>query len=183
MSVTPRSSPPSQVPHTPERTMMDQSLMVEPPSQIDSQMDSQREEEVAQATEDATVRLNPQLTLESKGDEIANGPHHQSYQQHQRRARTPETQKRRSDRSEMTSPGHLAPFDWDDFNDRYEKALQEADDKEKQMLEEFGQLVKARTPTSAAALGITDLSASTSMSGPRHQRIMTTKEQRKGEFR
>ncbi|KAI0521457.1 hypothetical protein F5B22DRAFT_595053 [Xylaria bambusicola] len=138
MSVTPRSSPPSQVPHTPDRTMMDQSLMVEPPSQLDSQI----EEEIACTTEDITVRLNPQVALEPKGVEITNGAGHQGHQQRQRRARTPETQKRRSDRSEMASPGHLAPFDWDDFNDRYEKALQEADDKEKQMLEEFGQLVK-----------------------------------------
>jgi hypothetical protein len=44
----------------------------------------------------------------------------------------------------MTSPGHLAPFDWEDFEDRYEKALQEADENEKHMLEEFERLVKVR---------------------------------------
>jgi uncharacterized protein YeaO (DUF488 family) len=44
----------------------------------------------------------------------------------------------------MTSPGHLAPFDWEDFEDRYEKALQEADENERQMLEDFELLVKVR---------------------------------------
>ncbi|KAI0435073.1 hypothetical protein F5Y09DRAFT_353988 [Xylaria sp. FL1042] len=140
MSTTPRSSSPAQMPRTPERAMMDQSMMVEPSSQI---------EDTVQSPQDTTVRLNPQAALDSpprtqalKGEEIANGAHPRAYQQHYRRAQTPETQKRRSDRSEMTSPGHLAPFDWEDFRDRYEQALQEADDKEKEMLEEFGQLVK-----------------------------------------
>lgn len=128
------------MPHTPERAVMDQSMMVEPPSEL---------EQTTQTPQDTTVRLNPPAALDSpsrtqvlKGEEITNGGHARGYQQHHRRAQTPETQKRRSDRSEMTSPGHLAPFDWEDFNDRYEKALQEADDKERQMLEEFGQLVK-----------------------------------------
>lgn len=126
--------------------MMDQSMMVEPPSQI--------EDDAAETPQDATVRLNPQVISDSppptqviKGDEIPNGVHRRGYQQHHHRAQTPETQKRRSDRSELTSPGHLAPFDWEDFKDRYEKALQEADEKEKQLLEEFGQLVKVRTHT------------------------------------
>ncbi|KAI0810260.1 hypothetical protein GGR55DRAFT_645963 [Xylaria sp. FL0064] len=140
MSTTPRSSSPAQTPRTPERATMDQSMMVEPSSQI---------EEDAQTPQDTTVRLNPQVAMDSppraqalKGEEPTNGGHPRGYQQHHRRAQTPETQKRRSDRSEMTSPGHLAPFDWEDFRDRYEKALQEADEKEKEMLEEFGQLVK-----------------------------------------
>ncbi|KAK8074827.1 hypothetical protein PG997_009490 [Apiospora hydei] len=34
------------------------------------------------------------------------------------------------------------PFDWDDFEARYQKALGEADEKEKAILEEFDQLVK-----------------------------------------
>ncbi|KAK7984986.1 hypothetical protein PG988_002608 [Apiospora saccharicola] len=34
------------------------------------------------------------------------------------------------------------PFDWDDFEVRYQKALSEADEKEKAILEEFDQLVK-----------------------------------------
>ncbi|KAJ3580302.1 hypothetical protein NPX13_g263 [Xylaria arbuscula] len=138
MSATPRSLSPSQAPRTPERTMMDQSMMVEPPSQI---------EDDAETPQDTTVRLNPQMASESppptqvkNGEEAPNGIYHRDYQQRHRRAQTPETQKRRSDRSELTSPGHLAPFDWEDFKDRYERALQEADEKEKQMLDEFGQL-------------------------------------------
>ncbi|KAK8064877.1 hypothetical protein PG994_007515 [Apiospora phragmitis] len=40
------------------------------------------------------------------------------------------------------TPGRIAPFDWDDFEARYQKALSEADEKEKAILEEFDQLVK-----------------------------------------
>ncbi|KAI0877674.1 hypothetical protein GGS24DRAFT_446371 [Hypoxylon argillaceum] len=142
MATTPRSSSPAQMPHTPERATIDQSMMVEPPSQT---------EQASQTPQDTTVRLiHPQASPESPSrtqilrmEEIPNGGHPRAHQQQRhRRAQTPETQKRRSDRSEMTSPGHLAPFDWEDFDDRYEKALQEADDNEKQMLQEFAQLVK-----------------------------------------
>ncbi|KAI1132674.1 hypothetical protein F5Y10DRAFT_230511 [Nemania abortiva] len=140
MATTPRSSSPAQMPHTPERPAMDQSMMVEPPSEM---------EQFTQTPQDTTVRLNPQPQLDSPSrtqviriEEAPNGGHSRAHLQRHRRAQTPETQKRRSDRSEMTSPGHLAPFDWEDFEDRYEKALQEADEKEKQMLEEFAQLVK-----------------------------------------
>lgn len=140
MATTPRSlSPATEIPYTPERAVMDQSMMVEPPSQP---------EPSTQTPEDATVRLNPQL-LDSpsrnhitRAEGLPNGGNHRVNQQQHHRAQTPETQKRRSNNSEITSPGHLVPFDWEDFEDRYEKALQEADEKEKQMLEEFAQLVK-----------------------------------------
>lgn len=123
--------------------------MVEPPSQM---------EPSSQTPQDATVRLNPQTSPDDSPShaqtmrEAPDGAQSRGYQQRQRRAQTPETQKRRSDKSEMTSPGHLAPFDWEDFEDRYEKALQEADEKEKQMLEEFAQLVKVRVPVTATAI-------------------------------
>ncbi|KAI0405908.1 hypothetical protein F4802DRAFT_596872 [Xylaria palmicola] len=142
MSTTPRSPSPAQSPHTPERAVMGQSMMVEPPSQM---------EESAQTPQDTTVRMHPQGPLDSPPHTqilhvddvpVPNGAQPRAQQQRPRRAQTPETQRRRSDRSELTSPGHLAPFDWEDFEDRYEKALQEADEKEKQMLEEFAQLVK-----------------------------------------
>ncbi|KAB5549812.1 hypothetical protein GE09DRAFT_1241537 [Coniochaeta sp. 2T2.1] len=41
-----------------------------------------------------------------------------------------------------STPGHLAPFDWDDFEGRYEQALAEANNEEKELLEEFDRLVK-----------------------------------------
>ncbi|KAI1431377.1 hypothetical protein GGR50DRAFT_679902 [Xylaria sp. CBS 124048] len=139
MSTTPRSLSPEKRPHTPERTVMDQSMMVEPPSQM---------ERFTQTPQDATVRLtlqmptgSPSRTQTLAAEDLHNGGHFRD-QQHQRRAQTPETEKRRSDRSEIVSPDHLAPFDWEDFEDRYEKALQEADDRERQMLEEFEQLIK-----------------------------------------
>ncbi|KAI2641167.1 hypothetical protein GGS21DRAFT_503327 [Xylaria nigripes] len=139
MSTTPRSLSPKKTPHTPERSvMMDQSMMVEPPSQM----------ELFTQTPQETIRQNPQGSPESPSrtqilsiGENQNGGNPRD-QQHQRRAQTPETEKRRSDRSETLSPGHLVAFDWEDFEDRYEKALQEADDKERQLLEEFEQLVK-----------------------------------------
>lgn len=41
-----------------------------------------------------------------------------------------------------STPGHLAPFDWDEFEGRYEQALAEANNEEKELLEEFDRLVK-----------------------------------------
>lgn len=46
-----------------------------------------------------------------------------------------------TDRSPST-PGYLAPFDWDDFEARYEEALANADEDEKQLLTEFEDLIK-----------------------------------------
>lgn len=43
-----------------------------------------------------------------------------------------------------STPGHLAPFDWDEFETRYEQALAEANNQEKELLEEFDRLVKVR---------------------------------------
>lgn len=155
MATTPRSiSPANEIPHTPERAVMDQSMMVEPPSQPEPSTQT--------PPEDATVRLNPQL-LDSpsrnhipRAEELPNGGNHRVNQQQHHRVQTPETQKRRSNRSEMASPGHLVPFDWEDFEDRYEKALQEADEKEKQMLEEFAQLVKVCVAASVIAIVFAD---------------------------
>lgn len=41
-----------------------------------------------------------------------------------------------------STPGHLAPFDWDEFEARYEEALAEADRNEQDLLREFEDLVK-----------------------------------------
>lgn len=43
------------------------------------------------------------------------------------------------------TPGLLLPFDWEDFQDRYEKALADADEEEEAALKEFEQLSKVRT--------------------------------------
>ncbi|KAK4110469.1 hypothetical protein N656DRAFT_799986 [Canariomyces notabilis] len=50
-------------------------------------------------------------------------------------------QKEGAERSPST-PGHLAPFDWEDFEARYEEALAEADGQEQALLKEFEELVK-----------------------------------------
>ncbi len=45
-----------------------------------------------------------------------------------------------------STPGHLAPFDWEEFESRYEQALKEADDNEEALLKEFQKLVEVRSP-------------------------------------
>ncbi|KAL2256657.1 hypothetical protein VTK26DRAFT_1346 [Humicola hyalothermophila] len=50
-------------------------------------------------------------------------------------------QKEAAERSPST-PGHLAPFDWDEFEARYEEALADADRNEQELLKEFEELVK-----------------------------------------
>ncbi|KAK4250777.1 hypothetical protein C7999DRAFT_11451 [Corynascus novoguineensis] len=41
-----------------------------------------------------------------------------------------------------STPGHLAPFDWDEFEARYQEALADADRQERELLQEFEDLVK-----------------------------------------
>lgn len=82
------------------------------------------------------------------------------------------------DRSPST-PGHLAPFDWEEFEARYEQALAEANNQEKELLEEFDRLVKA----SSSIFGSVDVaylhSCSTSTSGlPQHLSMITSGESR-----
>jgi uncharacterized protein YeaO (DUF488 family) len=55
-------------------------------------------------------------------------------------------QKDAAERSPST-PGHLAPFDWDDFEARYEEALADADRNEQELLKEFEELVKVSPMT------------------------------------
>ncbi|POR38041.1 Uncharacterized protein TPAR_01769 [Tolypocladium paradoxum] len=58
--------------------------------------------------------------------------------------RTPEPQvdQQSADSDTPSTPGHLAPFDWDEFEARYEKALREADDHEREILKEAEGLSK-----------------------------------------
>ncbi|KAK4237044.1 hypothetical protein C8A03DRAFT_35039 [Achaetomium macrosporum] len=51
------------------------------------------------------------------------------------------SQKDTAERSPST-PGHLAPFDWDEFEARYEEALADANRNEQELLKEFEELVK-----------------------------------------
>ncbi|AEO54095.1 hypothetical protein MYCTH_2296236 [Thermothelomyces thermophilus ATCC 42464] len=41
-----------------------------------------------------------------------------------------------------STPGYLAPFDWEEFEARYEEALADADRQERELLQEFEDLVK-----------------------------------------
>ncbi|KAI0594768.1 hypothetical protein F4775DRAFT_416159 [Biscogniauxia sp. FL1348] len=125
MSTTPRSSSPDKSPQTPAYAGAGQSMMVEHSTHLE---ESPGDEEMIPPQSESPPRT-----------QILN---FQPEQARHRRAQTPEPLKRRGNRAEVQSPGHLTPFDWDHFEDRYEKALQEADEQEKQLLEEFEQLVK-----------------------------------------
>ncbi|RYP20893.1 hypothetical protein DL765_002543 [Monosporascus sp. GIB2] len=106
--------------------------MVEPPTQVVEEQ-SESGEESPQQTQ--VLSFDPSL-----------GPPTDSAHERRHQTRTPEPQKRQSQKSEVqrspNSEGQLAPFDWDEFEARYEKALNEADEREKELLEEFDRLVK-----------------------------------------
>lgn len=148
MSTTPRSSSPVK-PSSQNGLPVDQSMMVEVPTQLG---DHDESEFIEPPDEDVTVKLLSQPQSQPQSPPRVQGPKIKQSQEttqirnlsieRQRQTRTPEPQKRRSDRSEMQSPGHLVAFDWEDFEYRYEKALQDADEQEKQLLEEFDNLVK-----------------------------------------
>ncbi|KAI0837571.1 hypothetical protein F5Y06DRAFT_304354 [Hypoxylon sp. FL0890] len=148
MSTTPRSLSPVK-PSSQNGLPVDQSMMVEVPTQLG---DHDESDFIESPEEDVTVRKLPQQQAQPQSPPRAQGPKIKQSQdaaqirnlsiERHRQTRTPEPQKRRSDRSEMQSPGHLVAFDWDDFQNRYEKALQDADEQEKQLLEEFDSLVK-----------------------------------------
>lgn len=44
-----------------------------------------------------------------------------------------------------STPGVLSPFDWEDFQSRYEKALADADEEELAVLKDFERLSKVRS--------------------------------------
>ncbi|OTB19222.1 hypothetical protein K445DRAFT_314101 [Daldinia sp. EC12] len=141
MSTTPRSSSPVKQSLSQDEVAGDQSMMVELPTHLGDQT------ELVEPEEDVTVKLHsqPQPQPQSPPRRVDQGQDMSFLAKNidrQRQTRTPEPQKRRSNRSEMQSPGHIVAFDWEDFEDRYEKALQEADESEKQLLEEFDTLVK-----------------------------------------
>lgn len=92
--------------------------------------------------------------LETMASESRN---HQG-QQLRSQMRTPDPQARRSQagggqlngqranvQTTPSTPGHLPPFDWDDLESRYEQALAEASEQDKELLQEFESLVKVRT--------------------------------------
>ena len=70
-----------------------------------------------------------------------------------------------ADRSPST-PGHLAPFDWDEFEARYEAALADADRHEQELLREFDDLVKVSRFSGRPRRSCLTPFRSSSMSGP-----------------
>jgi hypothetical protein len=101
--------------------------------------------------------------------------------------RTPEPRPRHIQRNEarksFVSPGgKLAPFDWEEFELRYQKALQEADEHERELLGEFERLVGVRKSNSAIRKSGTfsDEAHSTSMHGLRLRPRTTMRGQSRG---
>ncbi|KND91233.1 hypothetical protein TOPH_03981 [Tolypocladium ophioglossoides CBS 100239] len=76
----------------------------------------------------------------------------------QMETRTPEPQvdQQSADSDTPSTPGHLAPFDWDDFEARYEKALHETDEHEREILKEAESLSKVYFQTWASAASAHD---------------------------
>ncbi|OTB05626.1 hypothetical protein M426DRAFT_319614 [Hypoxylon sp. CI-4A] len=149
MSNTPTSSSPMKA--SPQNGVTaDQSMMVELPTHLGDQ--TELSDIIEPPEEDVTVKLHSEPQSQPQppprmqaprfdpGEETALFRELKRHRQNQ--TRTPSPQKRRSNKSEMQSPGHLAEFNWADFESRYEKALEETDEKEKQLLEEFESLVK-----------------------------------------
>lgn len=50
-----------------------------------------------------------------------------------------------------STPGHLAPFDWDEFEARFEEALKKAEEDEKDLIKEFEDLIRYFNVWAAAA--------------------------------
>jgi len=64
-------------------------------------------------------------------------PQQQLYRQHSQTARVGVDAQ-----TSPSTPGHIPPFDWEEFGNRYEQALSQANEQEKELLAEFDRLVK-----------------------------------------
>lgn len=148
----------------------DVSMMVEPPTEFMDEEQSEQSEQSGQSEqsehpglehprEETTVRLfpqsfQPQSSSQQPPQIVGPDQNHDApmgnAQGRRYRTQTPELQKRLSQKEVQpspNSPGRLVPFDWDEFEARYQKALDEADEQEKELLEEFDHLVKVREAT------------------------------------
>ncbi|PTB77972.1 hypothetical protein M440DRAFT_1391170 [Trichoderma longibrachiatum ATCC 18648] len=74
----------------------------------------------------------------------------------QARVQTPEPEEQQNGGLTPNGPGILGPFDWDDFEARYEKALVEADEQEREILKEAESLAKYFQVWSSAASAYDD---------------------------
>lgn len=83
-------------------------------------------------------------------DDAPSGPNKQSHTE----TKTPEPKidQHSPDSDTPSSPGQLGPFDWDDFEARYEKALREADAHERETLKEAEHLSKVKSSHAGSLL-------------------------------
>lgn len=88
----------------------------------------------------------PQARYESQDGAPVNGDNQTSQPSRNPHfnSRTPEPLPGQQSQNATTpsTPGTLLPFDWEDFEARYEKALQEADENERGILREAESLAK-----------------------------------------
>lgn len=151
MSTTPRSmSPVKSSSPTKNGTAFNQSMMVELPTHLGDETEPVEDETVKLFSQPQSPTRTQVPKVEQQSQGMGMAMMRNLERQRQAQNQTPEPQNRRSNRSEMQSPGHIAAFDWDNFHDRYQKALQDADEEEKQLLEEFDTLIKVCETTSLA---------------------------------
>jgi hypothetical protein len=83
------------------------------------------------------------------------------------RPRTPEAQREDRENAPLTPSSPEAPpsFDWTDFEQRYEEALQEADLREKDILKEADLLAQVRISSLRAEVNLTRMKNSISVNG------------------
>lgn len=85
----------------------------------------------------------PMSRDEASHEDVAFGPQSAAQEPHSQ-PRTPEPQSKQQTHRASTpsTPGTLAPFEWADFEARYESALRDADEQEKEILKEAEGLSK-----------------------------------------
>lgn len=114
------------------------------------QNESQNRPESPTVPQQSSEAPQPDTAETKNHDLMAADPFTQQQPAHRAQVKTPEP-KTSDDRmnghkdntaTTPSTPGHLAPFDWDEFEGRYEQALADANNQEKELLEEFDRLVK-----------------------------------------
>lgn len=158
------------------------------PSQLDQYQDDQD-----QIDEDPTVRapVNPPTTPPKeeprqeapKRQEAPRRTATRTPEQQQPQPQTPkrnghvEKQNGVGPGMDMQSPGHIPPFDWEEFEARYEQALMQSNKEQEQLLKEFDQLVKvncADALSNCVRFQLILTGNSTSTSGHRLLQLMIT---------
>lgn len=79
-------------------------------------------------------------------NEAVNGTEQGRHPHSQTRTPEPRLDQQSANANTPSTPGTLLPFDWDEFQARYEKALHDADENEKIILQDVERLSKVCPP-------------------------------------